>query len=136
MKFVHKQRGSLAVEVVLVVPVLMIMVMFIVFVGRVQSASMTVRHAADVGARSGSIAHTIDAQRRAYIRSAEELSRAQHVCESFRVHTELRNINGEMMVAAMTQCIVRASGLSFLGISGPTVRATSMEVIDHFRSSQ
>jgi Flp pilus assembly protein TadG len=136
MKNRYEQRGSLAVEVILVVPVLMMMVMFIVFVGRVQSASMTVRHAADVGARSGSIAHSADAQRRAYVRAADELSRAHHVCESSRVNTEMRSVNGEMMVVAMTQCVVRTSGLSFLGISGPTVRGTSMEVIDHFRSAQ
>lgn len=132
----YKQRGSLAVEVVLVVPVLMMMVMFIVFVGRVQSASMTVRHAADVGARSGSIAHTDDAQRRAYVGAADELSRAHHVCESSRVHTEIRRVDGEVMVVAITQCVVRTSGLSFLGVAGPTVRGTSMEVIDHFRSAR
>jgi hypothetical protein len=136
MKHVQRQRGSLAVEVVLVVPVLMIMVMFIVFVGRVQSASMTVRHAADVGARSGSIAHTQVAHRRAYVRAADEMSRARHVCEVVRVHSEIQKINEEAMVVVKTHCVVRISGLSFLGIPGPTVRGTSMEVIDHFRSSQ
>jgi Flp pilus assembly protein TadG len=136
MKQPYQQRGSLAVEIVLVVPVLMMMVMFIVFVGRVQFASMTVRHAADVGARSGSIAHNKDAPRRAYVRAAEELSRTRHVCESSRVRTELQSINGEVMVVAITECVVRVDGLSFLGISGPTVRGTSMEVVDFFRSTQ
>jgi Flp pilus assembly protein TadG len=136
MKHACQQRGSLAVEVVLVVPVLMMMVMFIVFVGRVQSASMTVRHAADVGARSGSIAQHGDAPRRAYVRAAEELSRAHHVCESSRVRTEIQSINGEVMVVTTTECVVRVGGLSFLGVSGPTVRSTSIEVIDFFRSTQ
>jgi Flp pilus assembly protein TadG len=136
MRQIDEQRGSLAVEVVLVVPVLMLMVMFIVFVGRVQSASMTVRHAADVGARSGSVAHTADAQRKAYVRATAELSRTDHVCASTRVKTEIRSVNGEAMVVATTHCVVRTSGLSFLGISGPTVRGISMEVIDQFRSTR
>jgi Flp pilus assembly protein TadG len=136
MRQTCQQRGSLAVEVVLVVPVLMLMVMFIVFVGRVQSASMAVRHAADVGARSGSVAHTADAQRKAYVRASDELSRTNHVCASTRVKTEIRSVHGEAMVVATTHCVVRASELSFLGISGPTVRGISMEVIDHFRSAR
>jgi Flp pilus assembly protein TadG len=49
MTLEKQQRGSLATEVVLLVPILMLMVMFIVFVGRVQSASMAVRGLAAQG---------------------------------------------------------------------------------------
>lgn len=130
----NQNRGSLAVEVVLLVPVLMLLVMFIVFVGTVQSASLAVRHAADVGARTGSVAHSNDATRRAHNRTSDELSRSSRFCVSRDVHTELRKINGQVVVTAVAQCVVRMQGLSMLGVSGPVVRASSSEVIDHFRS--
>jgi Flp pilus assembly protein TadG len=136
MTLEKQQRGSLATEVVLLVPVLMLMVMCVVLVGRVQSGAIAVRHAADVGARSGSVAHIEDASRRAFVRATDEMSRARHSCESFRVHTETKKINGEVMVIATTECVVQMGGLSFLGLSGPTVRGTSMEVVDHFRSGR
>lgn len=135
MKPKRGERGSLAVEVVLMVPVLMMIVMLVVFVGRVQGASIAVRHAADVGARSGSLTHTANAKQRAHFSTREELSLAQHLCGSTRVNATTQTINGEVVVVATAQCVVRMNGLAFLGLSGPTVRGHSTEVIDHFRSS-
>lgn len=135
MKPVRRVRGSLAVEVVLIVPALMMIVMFVVFVGRVQAASIAVRHATDVGARSGSLTHAANAEQRAHLSTKEELSRTQHLCASTRVNATTQIINGEFMVVASAQCVVRMNGLTFLGLSGPTVRGLSSEVIDHFRSS-
>jgi Flp pilus assembly protein TadG len=136
MTLEKQQRGSLATEVVLLVPILMLMVMFIVFVGRVQSASMAVRHAADVGARSGSVTHIEYASRTAFARATDEISRARHGCQSTRVQTETQKINGDVMVIATVECVVQTSGLSFLGLLSPTIRGTSMEVVDHFRSQR
>jgi Flp pilus assembly protein TadG len=128
-------RGSLAVEMVLLVPVLMTMVMFIVLVGKVQSASMALRHSTDVGARTGSVALIEDARHRAYVRTVDELNRSRHICASTHVHTQTKKINGEMMVVASAQCVIRVQGLSLLGVHGPTLKSTSVEVIDRYRSS-
>lgn len=136
MNLEKQGRGSLSTEVVLLVPVMMLMVMFVVFVGRVQSASMAVRYAVDVGARSGSVAHTKDAKQRSFMHTNAELASVQHLCSSTRIHTETQKIDSEFLVVATAHCVVRVHGLSFLGLSGPTVRATSTEVIDQFRSSR
>lgn len=136
MNVTERERGSLSTEVVLLVPMLMLMLMFVVLVGRVQSVSMLVRHAADVGARSGSLAHMEDASRRAFAYSTYEISRAQNVCKSSRVHAVTQRVNDETMIVATATCVVRMSGLSFLGLKGPTIQAVSMEVVDRFRSIQ
>ncbi|MEY3805547.1 MAG: hypothetical protein RIR69_359 [Actinomycetota bacterium] len=130
------QRGSLAAETVLLVPALVLMVVFIVSVGRVQSASLVVRHAADVGARSGSQAHLNAAESRAYSQASQEMSRAQNICASSHVDVSMKRGQEQLSVVTTVECVVRMNGLSSLGISPPTVRATSSEVIDYFRGEQ
>lgn len=132
----NKHRGSLAAETVLLVPALFLLVIFIVSVGRVQSASLVVRHAADVGARTGSQANISQVLARARSQATQEMSRAQNICLSHRVDVSLRRRDGQTTVSTSVQCVVRMNGLAALGISSPTVRATSMEVIDQFRGDQ
>lgn len=131
-----RQRGSLAAETILLVPSLVLLVVFIVSVGRVQSASLVVRHAADIGARSGSQVNISDAVARARRQATQEMSRAQNVCASHNVDVSLQRRDGQTSVTTVVQCVVRMTGLTSLGISSPTVRATSTEVIDVFRGNR
>ena len=49
------EHGSLTVEMVLLAPVLMVLVLFGVHSGRLSEAKVQVQHAADQGARAGSL---------------------------------------------------------------------------------
>lgn len=132
----ESQRGSLAAETVLLVPALVLIVVFIVSVGRVQSASLVVRHAADLGARSGSQANISQAITRAHSQASQEMSRAQNICRSSRVEVSMRRVQEALTVVTTVHCVVRMNGLNSLGVSPPTVRATSSEVVDEFRSDE
>lgn len=131
-----RQRGSLAAETILLVPALVLLVVFIVSVGRVQSASLVVRHAADVGARTGSQANMSNAVARAHLRASQEMSRAQNICVSSNIGVSVLRRDGQTSITTTVQCVVRMNGLSSLGISPPTVRAQSTEVIDLFRGNR
>lgn len=131
-----EQRGSLAAETILLVPALVLLVVFIVSVGRVQSASLVVRHAADVGARSGSQANTAHVVIRARLQAMQEMSRAQNICVSHNVDVSVQHRGGQTVVKTTVQCVVRMTGLMSLGVSPPTVRATSTEVIDLYRGNR
>lgn len=136
MKAFGHQRGSLAVETVVLVPVLFLLVLFIVSVGRVQSASIAVRHVADVGARVGSQQHISAAAARAQSKASSELLKAQNMCSSQGSDASVKKEHERISVVVRVHCTVRLTGLSMLGIPTPTVRATSQEVIDHYRSNQ
>lgn len=129
------QRGSIAVEAVLLVPVLVLMLVFIVAVGRVQSASLLVRQVADVSARTGSQAHIENAVARARAQGAREMAMAQNICQSHSVNASLHRQKDVASISTSVTCVVRMTGLEALGISVPSVRATSVEVIDFYRST-
>ena len=50
-----RDRGSVTVELVILAPVLLVLMLFVVFVGRASGATEQVRHAADEGARAASL---------------------------------------------------------------------------------
>ena len=136
MKIMRDERGSLAVETVVLVPVLFLLVLFIVSVGRVQSASIAVRHVADVAARMGSQQRSSAAVTRAQNVASSELSKAQNMCSSQGFGASLRKSSEHVSVIVRVHCTVRMTGLFALGLPAPTVRATSQEVIDYYRSNQ
>src|SRR4051794_35132473 len=54
-QFEVADRGSVTVELVILAPVLVILMLFVVFVGRASGATEQIRHAADEGARAASL---------------------------------------------------------------------------------
>lgn len=127
------QRGSLAVEVVLMVPVVILMVTFVVFVGRVQSASVAVRHVADVAARVGSQADPADSIGRARSFAVTEMMRQRHICATPSVRARREATRSADLVTVTIRCRVPIGGLSMLGVTGPVLEASSTEVLDVHR---
>ena len=125
-------RGSLTVEVLLLVPVLMMMFLLIVHVGRLTDASFRVHRAADVSARIASqsnfnsmILHGVSAAHR-------DLAGSGSTCERVAVSITRGQIGRIQTVTTSIKCVVSFSGLGLLSLPPRTVSATSTEVVDYF----
>lgn len=126
-------RGSLAVEVVLMVPAVMMLVAFVVLVGRVQGVSLMVTDVADVAARVGSRADPAVSLVRARSAAFAELDRQRQLCLDAAVSTRWVRTDTARSVLVTVKCRAPVAGLSLLGVPGPMIEATSSEVVDVHR---
>lgn len=137
-----RERGSVAVEVVILAPVLMLFILGVVFAGRYALAQQAVQSAAAEAARAASISRSpAQASGAATGAAAASLANQGLRCASSSVAVDtgafaLRpGIPGE--VSATIVCVVDMSDLSFPGIPGNrTLEATMASPLDTYRSRQ
>ena len=131
-------NGSVAVEVVLVTPVLIALLLLVVLGGRVTGAQSRVRHAAASAARAASLRGSRAAAQADAVAAAQtDLERAHVECSggpAVEVHGSLE-AGGRLTVTVRCQVPLRDLGLLGLGRSVHEVSASSVEVIDLRRSS-
>jgi Flp pilus assembly protein TadG len=127
------ERGSLTVEMVILAPVLMIMVLFGVHVGRLGEAKVQVQHAADQGARAGSLAAKSKIISAATIAAEKDLQLAGVSCTKISVDVGLVANGLTNAVQVQVNCDVRVDGTELLGLLPDQVHASSLEVIDEWR---
>lgn len=128
---VEVDRGSSTVEAVLMAPLLVLLVLFGIFVGRTSEATTEVKHAADQGARAAAMASVermSDVAREAALSDLEDRGVS---CPSPEI--SVTPSPGDHTVAVTVSCSVSVEGLSLLGVDGPRLSATSVEVIDRYR---
>jgi hypothetical protein len=131
-------NGSVAVEVVLVTPVLIALLLLVVLGGRLTSAQSRVRHAAASAARAASLRSSRSAaEADAVVTATADLERAHVECAggpTIELHGTLQP--GER-VSVTVRCQVPLRDLGLLGLGRPVheVSATSVEVVDLRRSS-
>ena len=130
MKF---ERGSLTVEMVILAPMLMFMVLFGVHVGRLSEAKVQVQHAADQGARAGSLAAKSKIVSAATIAAENDLKLAGVSCTKVFVDVGLVTTGLTNAVRVQVDCDVRIDGTELLGLLPDQVHASSIEVIDEWR---
>ena len=129
-------RGSVTVELVILAPVLLVLMLFVVFVGRASGATEQVRHAADEGARAASLVSRGSMRDAATAAVHSDLSTNGANCSLASVAVSVAaNAGGraEAVTVAVT-CTVDVSGTNLLGASARTVTARSTEVIDRHRA--
>ena len=126
-------RGSLTVEMVILAPMLMFMVLFGVHVGRLSEAKMQVQHAADQGARAGSLAAKSKMVSAATVAAETDLKLAGVSCAKVSVEVGLVATGLTNAVRVQVDCDVRIDGTELLGLLPDRVHASSMEVIDEWR---
>jgi Flp pilus assembly protein TadG len=126
-------RGSLTVEMVILTPVLMFMVLFGVHVGRLSEAKVQVQHAADQGARAGSIAAKSKVVSAATVAAENDLELAGVSCTEVSVEVGLITTGLTNAVRVQVDCDVRIDGTELLGLLPDRVHASSIEVIDEWR---
>ncbi len=127
-------RGSAAVELVVLAPVLVVLMLFVVFVGRASGATEQIRHAADEGARAASLANRAAMVDVATAAVQRDLLTNGANCASTSVSVGVADGPAVEAVTVVVTCTVDSGGTNLLGAAQRTVTARSTEVIDRHRA--
>jgi len=127
------QSGSVAVEMVLLAPVLMLLILFGVYASRASESLVQVRHAADQAARSASKVSRGRVQSVANDVANRTLNNSGTSCVDFAVSTAVIDQGSNSAVRVKVECTIETQGLALLGVSERRVSATSTEVLDRWR---
>jgi len=128
----EKSRGSMAVEVLLLTPVLVTLVMLIVYAGRMTEASIRVHRAADVGARVASISNDALMLWKGEIAARTDLRLSKSPCQNIDVAVRKSRIDRLVTVTTTVSCTVPVAGLGLLSPRTQRVQASSTEVVDFY----
>jgi Flp pilus assembly protein TadG len=130
---VKNEHGSLTVEMVLLAPARMVMVLFGVHSGRLSEAKVQVQHAADQGARAGSLVSESKIVSTAKSAVETDLMLAGVSCSKFSVSVDKVIAGVASAIQVHVSCSVRVDGTELLGLLPDQVSASSIEVIDTWR---
>jgi Flp pilus assembly protein TadG len=127
--------GTAVTETVLLIPALLIVLLFVVFVGRVSSTDGDVTAAARDGARAASRAASPDDaidDARATVTDALD---GRHVrCQALTVDVNVAGFTRDGNVAVDLRCDVSLADLIGLRVPGTkTLTARAVEVVDRYR---
>jgi Flp pilus assembly protein TadG len=130
-------RGSASVELVLVTPVLLVLLLLVVALGRLADARAQVDGAARDAARAASIARGPDSARsQAEAAAGARLVEGGVTCRGLDVEVDLGRFRAGGTVSATVTCDVDFGDLTLLGVPGSrAVAATSAEVVDVYRGA-
>jgi|688.fasta_scaffold183663_5 Flp pilus assembly protein TadG len=129
----RSDRGSASVEMVLLAPVLMVMVLLVAYAGRSTQALVTIRQAADRGARAASMVHPSRMESIGKQAVFDDLQRSGMRCEQYMVNVAFDGDASVRSVLVEVECTVNQQGLALLGLRDRTLYAKSIEVIDVWR---
>jgi Flp pilus assembly protein TadG len=129
-----RDRGSVATEMVLLTPLLIIMLMFVVHAGRAGQGMNQLKHAADQGARAASLVSQPHMSSVAQQAVVDDLSTSGLSCMSPRVGTYFVQSSMSSSVTVTVSCQTSNEGLSLLGAHTVSMAASSTEVIDRYRA--
>lgn len=129
------QRGSTSLELVLLTPALLVLMVFVVFVGRLAEARADVDRAAREAARAGSLARSAHAALEGGVAAAGlTLREGGMACRSLRVDMDVAGFAPGGNVLATVSCTVALEDLSPLRVPGSrTVVATFAQPVDNYR---
>jgi Flp pilus assembly protein TadG len=130
----NRDRGSVATEMVLLTPLLVIMLMFVVHAGRAGQGINQLKHAADQGARAASLVSEARMSSVAQQAVVDDLSTSGLSCMSARVGTSYVQSSLSSSVTVTVSCRTSNEGLSLLGAHTVSMAASSTEVIDRYRA--
>jgi Flp pilus assembly protein TadG len=132
---VSRQRGSTSLELVLLTPALLLLMVFVVFVGRLAEARADVDRAAREAARAGSLARSPHAALEGGVAAAGlTLREGGMACRSLRVDMDVAGFAPGGNVLATVSCTVALEDLSPLRVPGSrTVVATFAQPVDNYR---
>lgn len=118
------ERGGATVEVVLITPLLVVLLLFVVQLGRFAVARTDLDGASRDAARAASLARTLPAAHSAARQAAEATLATRHVtCRNLDVALDAEFSPGGW-VAAEVVCTVDLSQLSLLGVPGSKVMSS------------
>lgn len=128
-------RGSATLELVLVTPLLLLMLLFVVFLGRLGQARNDVDRAARDAARAASLARTpADADVAGRVAADDTLRAGGVSCRNMTVIIDTSGFAAGGEVAATVTCTVELADVAELTVPGTkTLTAAFTEPVDTFR---
>lgn len=131
------ERGAVATELVLLTPLLIVMLLFVVALGRLAGARINVDGAAAQAARAASIATTPAQAAASAQQSATAALGSDHVtCATLKVATDTARFAPGGSVTVTVTCAVALSDLTGLRLPATErVSSTAASVIDTYRSA-
>ena len=138
LRFARDERGSVALELAILAPALLLLLGALVFAGRVQTSSASVEQAARAAARDASLARTADAARATAFASAErELNNSDCVSTDVAVDTAgfAAPIGTDAAITVTVTCTVSLADLAIPGLPGThTMAGQATSPIDRYRT--
>jgi Flp pilus assembly protein TadG len=134
---IRGDAGNAVIETVLVVPIVIVLICFIVFVGRITTADNDITAATKDAARAATLqrdAYAADSAARDT--AAASLIRAGIDCAQLNVNVDTSNFAPGGFVRVDIACTVSLAQISQLALPGDkTISAHSIEVIDQWRET-
>jgi Flp pilus assembly protein TadG len=128
------QRGSATTEVAILTPLLVLLLLLVVFSGRLGQADQDVTHAAAEAARAVSLLRGGNYHAVALDTVRRNLSAAGVACRALDVSVDAGGLRAGTMVAVTARCAVDLTGVAALGLPKQrVVTARASEVIDTYR---
>ena len=130
-------RGTTATELVLLAPVLVALMLFVVFCGRLAGAQHDLDAAAEASARAASLHFTPDGA----MAAADDTARATLAdhrlsCSALTVDTDTSQLRPGGWITVNLSCTVNLSDITAIGVPGAkTLSSHSTQVIDRYRST-
>ena len=134
----RSERGSVSVEVAVIAPAFIFLMLLVVFAGKISEADGNVERAAAEGARAASLRQdpgVAIADAEAAVEA--NLAHAGVPCTDLTIGVDTSNFEPGGTVAVAVTCQASMADVTLLGVPGTrTFTATSVEVIDTYRSSE
>lgn len=130
------ERGSATAEMALLTPLLIIMLLFIVFCGRLADSKLRLEDAAHQAARAASLARTVTAAHDdAHATAHTALADAGITCQRLAVTVKTAGLRPGSTVTVDLTCAVGLFDLALPGVPGSTTLSASFSSpVDTYRS--
>lgn len=131
----RRQDGSATVELAMLAPVLILLMLFVVYAGRVVEAKADVVFAAAEAARAASLTGPSEAHLSATQSVAANIDETGLMCSALDIEVDTTMFEPGGWVSVTVACVTDLSDLTLLNVPGTRVfTATSSEVIDVYRA--
>ena len=130
----RREEGSAALELVLVTPVLLVLLLLMVFAGRLAEARADVNGSAQDAARAASIARGPDsAATDGQAAASSRIQAGKTTCRHLGVQVDTSDFRPGGFVAATVTCTVDLGDLGLLGVPATkSISATFTEPVDTY----
>ncbi|MEC3974324.1 TadE/TadG family type IV pilus assembly protein [Amycolatopsis sp. H20-H5] len=129
------ERGSATAEMVLLTPVLIVMLLFVMFCGRLADTNLRLNDVAHQAARAASLSRsTASAQNDARATAHSALANAGITCQHLAVSVNAAGLRPGATVSVTVDCTVGLGDLALLGVPGSTTLSASFSSpVDTYR---
>ncbi len=129
----RNDRASTTGEVVVLMPVLFLILMLTVSVGRVTHASIILQHVADVASRDASMASRARSSQIAAMSAQRELAKNNVECHQSRVTSQIIQVGRETAITVALTCRTASPSSFLFNFLSIPIRTESTAVIDRYR---